>query len=217
MFNKKQKYLLVKKFGLYFKYKKTIFLKHFITKKNIFVGDYTYYDATYSDNKPETFEKKNVLYRYSPQNLKIGKFCQIASDAKFLMPGGIHHLNTLTTYPLFWNKIFDVKHYSEILPKQDLYHKEYGDTIVGNDVWIGYNSLIMPGIKIGDGAVIGANSVVTKDVPAYTIVAGNPAKIIRKRFDDDTINKISNLQWWDWDMEKIMQNYDLLMGNKFVD
>ena len=80
--------------------------------------------------------------------LKIGKFCQIASDAKFLMPGGMHHLNTLTTYPLFWNKIFNAKHYSEMLPKQDFYHKQYSDTIVGNDVWIGYNALIMPGIKL---------------------------------------------------------------------
>lgn len=212
VFDKNQKYLLVKdKYGFIHKRKKTVFLKHFITKKNIEVGDYTYYDSTFSNESPKDFEKKNVLYGYSPQKLKIGKFCQIASQAKFMMPGGVHHLNSITTYPLFWYDILKVKSYLDILPGQKYYHKEYGDTIIGNDVWIGFDALIMPGVTIGDGAVIGARSVVTKDVASYTIVAGNPARIIRKRFDNNMIAKLLDLKWWNWDIGVIMKNYDAIM------
>jgi virginiamycin A acetyltransferase len=147
------------------------------------------------------------------QKLKIGKFCSLAKDCKFIMKGAQHHLNSFTTYPLFWNLISnpEVKSYFDVIPDKKYYHKEYEDTNIGNDVWIGYDALIMPGIKIGDGAVIGTRAVVTKDVEPYTIVGGTPAKVIRKRFDDKTIEKLLQIQWWNWEIEKIMENYDAIM------
>jgi len=198
-------------------WKQSIFLKHFITKNFIEVGDYTYYDASFTNENPEDFENTNVLY--FPANdvkLKIGKFCCLANKCKFMMAGAQHHLNSFTAYPLFWNFIYDaaVKSYFEILPNRKYYNKEYGDTVIGNDVWIGYDALIMPGVTIGDGAIIGARSVVTKDVSPYTIVAGNPARIIRKRFDDKTINRLLEIQWWHWHMEKIMSAYGAIMNAK---
>ncbi len=194
-------------------WKQTIFLKHFITKDFIEVGDYTYYDQSFGGGKPEEFENNNVLYFPNGNKLKIGKFCSLASNCKFIMSGANHHLNSFTTYPLFWNFISnpEVKSYFDIIPDKKYYHKEYGDTIIGNDVWIGYDALIMPGVTIGDGAVIGARALVTKDVPAYTIVAGNPAKVIRKRFNDETIEKLLELQWWNWPIEKIVENYQSIM------
>jgi virginiamycin A acetyltransferase len=194
-------------------WKQTIFLKHFITKNFIEVGDYTYYDQSFGGGNPENFENENVLYFPTGNKLKIGKFCSLASQCKFIMPGAQHHLNSFTTYPLFWNFLPNpkVKSYFDVIPDKKYYHKEYGDTIIGNDVWIGYDALIMPGVKIGDGAVIGTRAVVTKDVPPYTVVAGNPAKVIRKRFDDKTIEKLLEIKWWNWEMEKIMENYQSIM------
>jgi virginiamycin A acetyltransferase len=218
MLNKKNKYLPTRdEHGNLTEWKQTIFLKHFITKDFIEVGDYTYYDASFTNDNPENFENENVLY--FPTNsakLKIGKFCQLANKCKFMMAGAQHHMNSFTTYPLFWNLIDhpDTKSYFDIIPDQKYYHKEYGDTVVGNDVWIGYDAIIMPGVKIGDGAIIGAKSVVTKNVPQYTIVGGNPAKIIRKRFDDDIIEKLLKIEWWNWDIEKIINKYDDIMECK---
>lgn len=195
-------------------YDKCIFLKHFVTKNFIEVGDYTYYDESFGGGNPENFENENVLYFPTGNKLKIGKFCCLASNCKFIMSGAQHHLNSFTTYPLFWNLLSnpEVKSYFDIIPNKKYYHKEYGDTIIGNDVWIGYDALIMPGITIGDGAVIGTRAVVTKDVEPYTIVAGNPAKIIRKRFDDKTIAKLLEIEWWNWEIEKIMENYNAIMN-----
>lgn len=195
-------------------WKQSIFLKHFITKSFITVGDYTYYDASFTNENPEDFENANVLYFPSGDaKLKIGKFCCLANKCKFMMSGAQHHLNSFTTYPLFWNFISDpnVKSYFDVIPEQKYYHKKYTDTVIGNDVWVGYDALIMPGIIIGDGVIIGARSVVTKDVPPYSIVAGNPAKIIRKRFDDETINKLLTIKWWDWDIKAIMNAYQAIM------
>lgn len=137
----------------------------------------------------------------------------MATNCKFIMSGANHHLNSFTTYPLFWNFLSDpkVKSYFDVIPDQKYYHKEYGDTVIGNDVWIGFDALIMPEVKIGDGAVIGTRAVVTKDVEPYTIVAGNPAKVIRKRFDDETIAKLLEIQWWNWEIEKIIENYNAIM------
>lgn len=211
------KYLPIKNpDGTIREYDKVIFLKHFITLDFIEVGDYTYYDCSVDErDSPEDFEKINVLYHPTGGvKLKIGKFCSLANKCKFMMPGAQHTLNSLTTYPLFWNLLSkpEVKGYFDIIPDKKYYHKEYGDTIIGNDVWIGYDALIMPGVKIGDGAVIGARSVVTKDVEPYTIVGGNPAKIIRKRFDDTAIEKLLKIQWWNWEIEKIMANYKAIMA-----
>ncbi|MCD8518419.1 MAG: CatB-related O-acetyltransferase [Flavobacterium sp.] len=173
-------------------YNRLCFLKNIVKNPNIIVGDYTYYDESFEkDAKPEEFENNNVLYFNMGKKLKIGKFCQIASKAKFIMPGAVHHINAGTTYPLFWNLISkpEVKSYFDVIP-EDKFYKQYSDTIIGNEVWIGYDVLIMPGVKIGDGAIIGTRAVVTKDVEPYTIVGGNPAKAIRKRFDDKTIEKL---------------------------
>ncbi len=209
------KYLPIKNpDGTIREYDKVIFLKHFITKTDIIeVGDYTYYAATGDAGcDPKEFENKNVLYVFPGAKLKIGKFCQLAQDCKFMMKWCNHTLNSFTTYPLFWNLIDKYDNYFDAVPAAKYYHKEYGDTIIGNDVWIGYDALIMPGVKIGDGAVIGARSVVTKDVEPYTIVGGNPAKIIRKRFDDTAIEKLLKIQWWNWEIEKIMANYKAIMA-----
>lgn len=174
------------------------FLKNIIKNTNIIVGDYTYYDD--SENV-ENFEK-NVKYHFDfvGDKLIIGKFCMIASDVKFIMNGANHLTNSITAYPFSifghgWENAMDGKKYP---------YK--GDTKIGNDVWIGYNSTIMPGIKIGDGAIIGTNSTVVKDVEPYTIVGGNPAREIRKRFSKDIIERLLKLKWWDWEIEKITRN-----------
>lgn len=216
MLNNNIKYLPAKdENGNLTEWKKTVFLKHFITKDFIEIGDYTYYDASFSNDSPEDFENTNVLY--FPTNhskLKIGRFCCLSNKCKFMMSGAQHPLNSATTYPLFWNFIHNpaIKSYFDILPDKKFYHKEYADTVIGHDVWIGYDALIMPNVTIGNGAVIGARSVVTKDVPPYSIVAGNPAKIIRKRFDDVTIERLQKLEWWHWEMEKIINAYDAIMN-----
>ncbi|HVV69763.1 MAG TPA: CatB-related O-acetyltransferase [Gammaproteobacteria bacterium] len=196
-------------------WKSTVFLRHFITKDFIKIGDYTYYDTSFTDENPEDFENTNVLY--FPTNnsqLIIGKFCCLANKCKFMMSGAQHHLNSFTAYPLFWNFIDnpEVKSYMDIIPDKKYYHKEYDNTVVGNDVWIGYDALIMPGVKIGNGAIVGARAVVTKDVPPYAIVGGNPANIIRTRFDDKTIHRLLEIQWWNWSIEKIMSAYSAIMN-----
>jgi virginiamycin A acetyltransferase len=183
------------------------FLKNFITKENIIVGDYTYYDDL---KGPEDFENRNVLYHYSftGDKLIIGKFCAIATDAKFIMNGANHKISGLSTFPF---SIFR-QGWEKVIPKnEDLPYK--GDTVVGNDVWIGYDATIMPGIKIGDGAIIAAKAVVTKDVPPYTIVGGNPAKIIRARFDKKTIEKLLAIKWWNWDIQKITKYLNIIVGD----
>lgn len=216
MLNENIKYLPTKdENGNLSEWKQTVFLKHFITKNFIEVGDYTYYDTSFTNENPEDFENTNVLYFPANETkLIIGKFCCLANKCKFVMSGAQHHLNPFTAYPLFWNFINepDVKNYFEILPDKKYFHKKCGNTIIGNDVWIGYDALIMPGVRIGDGAVIGARSVVTKDIPPYAVVAGNPAKIIRKRFDDDIVEKLVEIKWWNWDMDKIMRAYDAIMN-----
>jgi virginiamycin A acetyltransferase len=175
---------------------RTVFLKNIIKSPQIIVGDYTYYDD------PEdiyNFEK-NVLYLFDfiGDKLIIGKFCQLASGVRFIMNGSNHAMNGVSTYPF---KVFG-KAWKDA--SMDVVSK--GDTVIGNDVWIGNGVTVMQGIKIGDGAIIGTNSLVTKDVEPYAIVGGNPAQIIRKRFDDATIEFLLELSWWDWSPEKITQN-----------
>lgn len=180
------------------------FLKNFITRPNIEVGDYTYYD---DPNGAEQFEQ-NVLYHFAFNNdrLIIGKFCAIATGVRFIMNGGNHQVGTLSTYPfsIFGNG------WEHAAPAS---WPNKGDTRVGNDVWIGFGATIMPGVTIGDGAVIGSLSVVTGDVPPYTIVGGNPAKPIRQRFDDATVARLLALRWWDWPAEKITAKAQHIAGN----
>ncbi len=177
------------------------YIKNTINNPNIIVGDYTYYD----DPDGSTNFEKNVLYHFPfiGDKLIIGKFCAIAKDVKFIMNGANHQLGGLSTYPFF---IFGMG-WEKAAPKpEELPYK--GDTLVGNDVWIGYDTLIMPGLKIGDGAVIASRSVVTSDIGPYEIFGGNPARLIRKRFDDHTIKHLLALAWWDWPAEKITKNLE---------
>ncbi|HBG2231982.1 TPA: CatB-related O-acetyltransferase, partial [Clostridioides difficile] len=180
----------------------TVYLKNVITRENIEVGDYTIYNDFYND--PRDFEKNNVLYHYPINNDKliIGKFCSIACNAKFLMTSGNHSMKSKSTYtfPIFYEEWkLDINHITDAWDNK-------GNIIIGNDVWIGYNSIIMSGVHIGDGAIIGTRAVVTNDVPPYSIVGGVPAKIIKKRFNNDTISKLLEIKWWDWPYKKIQSN-----------
>lgn len=187
------------------KNRRLCFLKPVIKRSNIIVGDFSYYD---DEEGPENFESNNVLYHFEAtgDKLIIGKFCAIATGVKFIMNGANHETDPISTYPFAIYKEWA----SQITKKPQYPYK--GDTVVGNDVWLGYESIIMPGVTIGDGAIIATRSVVTKDVPPYTIVGGNPAKIIKKRFDEDIIHTLLQLQWWNWDIEKITKNLDVFMS-----
>jgi len=181
------------------------YLKNFITRENIIVGDYTYYD---DPDGVERFEH-NVLYHFPfvGDRLIIGKFCAIAKDVKFIMNGANHKRSGFSTYPF---QIF-ANGWEKVMPKEgELSYK--GDTVIGHDVWIGYNATIMPGVNVGSGAVIATQSVVTKDVPPYSVVGGNPATIIKYRFDQPTIDRLLSIQWWDWSAEKITQHLEAIVG-----
>ena len=182
--------------------RETIYLKHVITNPNITVGDFTIYND-FSDD-PISFEKNNVLYHYPINNdkLQIGKFCSIACGAKFIFNSANHTLSSLSTYPfpLFFEEWGSDK--KDVTNAWD----NKGDIIIGNDVWLGYESVVLAGVTIGDGAIIGARSVVIKDVPPYTIVGGVPAKTIRRRFAEEIISALSRIKWWDWSEEKIRKN-----------
>lgn len=187
-----------------------VYLKNVIKNPNIIVGDYTIYNDFVND--PRDFEKNNVLYHYpiNKDKLIIGKFCSIACGTKFMFTSGNHSLKSLSTYtfPIFfdeWN--LDTKNITSAWDNK-------GDIVIGNDVWIGYEAVIMPGVKIGDGAIVGTRAVVTKDVPPYTIVGGVPARPIRKRFDDETIEKLLKIKWWDWDKEKIEKNISVIQSGE---
>ena len=184
---------------------RTVYLKNIITNPQIIVGDYTYYD----DPEDVYNFEKNVLYLFDfmGDKLIIGKFCQIATGVRFIMNGSNHAMNGFSTYPF---KVFG-QSWAEKDPMQVV---SKGNTVIGNDVWIGNCATIMQGVKIGDGAIIGTNSLVTKDVEPYTIVGGNPAKEIRKRFDDETIQMLLALKWWDWDVQKITDNLETITSGK---
>ncbi len=186
--------------------KETIYLKNVIKNPNILVGDYTMYNDFVND--PTQFEKNNVLYHYpiNHDRLIIGKFCSIACGVKFLFNSANHTLSSLSTYPfpLFFEE-WDLDN-----KKVDQSWDNKGDIIIGNDVWIGYEAVILAGVHIGDGAIIGARAVVTKDVPPYTIVGGVPAKPIKKRFCDEVISSLLNIQWWNWPKEKIAKNIEAI-------
>lgn len=181
--------------------KQTVYLNAVVKDKQLEIGDYTIYNDFVND--PLLFEKNNVLYHYPihKEQLIIGKFCSIACGTKFLFNCANHSLKSLSTYtfPLFYEEWGLEK--SDVATAWD----DKGDIIIGNDVWIGYEAVIMAGVHIGDGAIIAARAVVTKDVPPYTIVGGTPAKEIRKRFDTETVEHLLKLKWWDWPVEKIRQ------------
>ena len=182
--------------------RETVYLKPVVTNPNIQIGEYTMYNDFVHD--PRQFEKNNVLYHYpiNGDTLRIGKFCSIACGAKFLFASANHTQTSVSTYPFpifFEEWDLDI---GDVTSAWD--HK--GDIVIGNDVWIGYEAVIMAGVTIGDGAIIGARAVVTKDVPPYTIVGGVPARDIRRRFSDDVIARLLELKWWDWPAEQIQRN-----------
>jgi virginiamycin A acetyltransferase len=186
---------------------RTVFLKNIIKNPNIIVGDYTYYDDPIDIHNFE----KNVLYHFDfiGDKLIIGKFCQIATNVKFIMNGGNHHLGGFSSFPFIIFKSY--------WPEVPFIENRKKDTVIGNDVWIGYDATIMPGVTIGDGAIIGTRAVVTKDVAPYEMVGGNPAQVIRKRFDEETIAFLLKLQWWNWPIEQIKTHVlDIMNGDKMA-
>jgi len=169
------------------------------------VGDYTYYD---DPEDAEHFER-NVLYHFPfiGDKLIIGKFCAIAKGAQFIMNGANHKLSGISTYPF---QIFG-NGWEKVMPSlSDLPYK--GDTVIGNDVWIGYDALIMPGVRIGDGAIVSSRSVVTGDVAPYTIVGGNPAKTIKARFAPEAVARLQAIAWWDWPVETITRHLEQIVS-----
>lgn len=186
-------------------YPQVCYIKNTISSPNIVIGDYTYYD---DPEDSENFER-NVLYHFPfiGDKLVIGKFCALARGVKFIMNGANHKLLGISTYPF---QIFG-NGWEKVMPETgDLPYK--GDTVIGNDVWIGYEALIMPGVKIGNGAIVAARSVVTADVPAYTIVGGDPARPMRTRFAPDVVARLETLAWWDWPIEKVTRHLPLIVS-----
>lgn len=187
-----------------------MFVKNLTGLPNVEIGAYTYYDDPAG---PEAF-RANILYHFAftGDRLVIGRFCAIATGAKFMMNGANHRMDGLSTFPFAifgagWRGRFD----------GELDTPSRGDTVIGNDVWIGYDSLIMPGVRIGDGAIIGARSVVAADVPPYAVVAGNPARVVRMRFDAATIARLLELRWWDWEIAAITRNIPALSAGRLED
>lgn len=183
-------------------YNKLCFLKNIVDNPCIEIGDYTYYD----DHEDVYNFEKNVKYNFEFINDKliIGKFCSIASGAQFLLNGGNHLTEAISSFPFTifgngWEKAMENKTY----PVR-------GNIVIGNDVWIGHEAVILPGVTIGDGCIIGAQSVVTKNVEPYTIVGGNPAKPIKKRFNEEEIETLLKIEWWNWSIEAITANVQLL-------
>jgi len=181
------------------------FIKNTVRNPNIVVGDYSYYD---DPEDSENFER-NVLYHFPfiGDKLIIGKFCAIAGGAKFIMNGANHKLTGISTFPFHifgsgWEK-------AAPLPSELPYK---GDTVVGNDVWIGYDVLVMPGIRIGNGAIVSSRSVVVQDVPPYTVVGGNPAKPIKERFTSEVVETLEAIAWWDWPIAKVTRNLNAIVS-----
>ncbi|WP_353656115.1 CatB-related O-acetyltransferase [Enterocloster sp. OA13] len=175
-----------------------VYLKNVIGNPNIEIGEFTIYNDFVHD--PRDFQKNNVLYHYpiNKDRLIIGKFCSIACGARFLFNSANHTMGSLATYtfPLFYEEWGHGM-------RPDMAWDNKGDIVIGNDVWIGYEAVILAGVTIGDGAIIGTRAVVTKDVPPYTIVGGVPARMIRKRFSDEDVKTLQEMKWWDWPVEKI--------------
>ncbi|EFO33189.1 chloramphenicol O-acetyltransferase [Roseibium sp. TrichSKD4] len=185
----------------------TVFLKNVISRANIEVGDYTYYNDLID---PTAFEDQNVRYHFDfiGDKLVIGKFCALAQGTTFIMSGANHAMTGFSTYPFHifgetWREGFD---------ERIIFDHIRGDTVVGNDVWFGTNSTILPGVEIGCGAIIGANAMASKNVPPYAVVVGNPGKVVRLRFEQHTIDRLLEIAWWDWPTEKITQNLDAIRG-----
>ena len=181
------------------------YLKNIVSNPNIVVGDYTYYD----DPEDTGNFERNVMYHFPfiGDKLIIGKFCALARGVKFIMNGANHKLSGISTYPF---QIFG-NGWEKVMPAGgELPHK--GDTVIGNDVWIGYDALIMPGVSIGDGAIVSSRATVVADVPPYTVVGGNPARVIKERFPAGVAAALQAIAWWDWPIEHITEHLALIAG-----
>ncbi|MFG1869512.1 CatB-related O-acetyltransferase [Micromonospora arborensis] len=191
-------------------HERMVFLKPLVTSPKIVVGEYTYYD---DPDGATGFEHRNVLYGYGPERLIIGKYCAIATGARFLMAGADHPTMGVSTFPFtifggeWTERTLDIV---TAMPNR-------GDTVVGNDVWFGYQATVMPGVRIGDGAIIAAGAVVTADVPPYTIVGGNPAKAIRRRFEEADIDRLRRAAWWDWPVDLVTEHTRTIMAGTPAD
>jgi virginiamycin A acetyltransferase len=181
------------------------FIKNTVTNPNIVIGDYTYYD---DPDGSEDFER-NVLYHFPfiGDRLVIGKFCALARGVRFVMNGANHKMSGFSTYPF---QIFG-NGWERVMPKPgELPYK--GDTVVGHDVWIGYEALVMPGVTIGHGAIVAARSVVTRDVAPYEIVGGNPAAKVKRRFEPEVVDELLRIAWWDWPIDKVTSNLEAIVS-----
>lgn len=185
--------------------RRVAFLKPVVSDPLIEIGEYTYYD---DPDGPEAFVERSVLYHYPhmEERLIIGRFCAIAAGVRFIMSGANHALDGLSTYPF---SIFG-KGWED--PSQDWKRGARGDTVIGNDVWIGMGATIMPGVVVGDGAIIGSLAVVASDVPPYGVAVGNPAETVKRRFDGLTIRRLLHAAWWDWPADKIARNLAAIRG-----
>ncbi|MEU5694008.1 CatB-related O-acetyltransferase [Actinosynnema sp. NPDC020468] len=184
---------------------RVVLLKPLVTSPTIEVGEYTYYDDP--DHATE-FETRNVLYGYGREKLVIGRFCAIAANTRFIMAGANHLTTGVSTFPF---TIFGgewAERTADLL--QDMATR--GDTVVGNDVWIGYGALVMPGVRIGDGAIVATGAVVTADVPPYTVVGGNPAKPIKQRYSDEDVDLLLAARWWDWPIDVVTEHVRTIMS-----
>lgn len=184
---------------------RVVFLKPLVTSPMIVVGDYTYYD---DPDAATEFEQNNVLYGYGPERLVIGKYCALAAGTRFIMAGANHFTGGVSTFPF---GIFGGRWQDDTM---DLVMSapSRGDTVVGNDVWLGYETVVMPGVTIGDGAIIAAGSVIVSDVPAYGVVGGNPAKLIKSRFDDADVARLLRAAWWNWPVERVTEHARTIMA-----
>ena len=186
-------------------YHTSCFIKNVVKAPNISIGDYTYYDDA---EDPAGFEKNNVLFNYPEfgDRLIIGKFCAIASGVRFIMGPANHRISSVTTYPFH---VFGGAWAERTPPHMDQLPRK-GDTVIGNDVWIGRESVILPGVKIGDGAIVAACSVVSRDIPPYAVFGGNPARLVKMRFDQELIGLLLRFRWWDLDGEELAERLPLL-------
>lgn len=191
--------------------RQTVYLKEVVTNPNIEVGEWTIYNDFVTD--PVDFERNNVLYHYpvNGDRLVIGKFCSLACGARFLFNSANHTLSSLSTYPfpIFWGGEWGIDK-SEVATAWD----NRGDIVVGSDVWIGYEAVVMAGVRIGDGAIVASRAVVTRDVPPYAIVGGVPAKVIKYRFAPATVESLLRIKWWEWPAERIRRALPLIRGGR---
>nr|WP_238151077.1 CatB-related O-acetyltransferase [Kribbella sindirgiensis] len=188
---------------------RVVLLKPLVKSPLIEVGEFSYYD---DPDDPTAFETRNVLYHYGPEKLVIGKFCALGEGVKFVMNGANHRMDGPSTYPFpimggSWAEHFDL---ITGLPGR-------GDTVIGHDVWLGYQTLVMPGVRIGHGAIVASGSVVTGDIPDYGIAGGNPAKLIRRRYADAEVDRLLELAWWNWPLEHLTANVRTIMSGTVDD